>query len=344
MSARFGLVALLTTCVALALACGGGGVDPSVHATVAPTTSDGNTVLSSPGNLYPSPGLLAVDDARVVYAYGFRDNTVVLAVPKDGGPTTLIGYPGSNVHALALAGDTVYVGTDEGLKRSTADGFERVGPRDLNVRAITFVGDVAYLADLKGVVRLDLASGATKRLLDGATSYSWALALAEERLYYSKFGTERETGYLPLGGGQAVVLSSKHTVDKEQLAIALWEGSLVVPSSIGPSITYLPVDGGEPTVVKCGAPMSSYAFAGDAAWLGAAVGHSGAIGQTAGRRPTTLYSRPGGKGGLVRCDLAAGKASENLAPGAINLSAIATDAERVYFLDSERGLVMSRPR
>ena len=95
-----------TLAVGLGLSLGcGGGFDP-VGATVVPyVDADGNTVLSAPGATYPSDGTLAIGATRVFLAYGARSSSVVMAVPKDGGATELIGYPGHNIGGLAVDGD-----------------------------------------------------------------------------------------------------------------------------------------------------------------------------------------------------------------------------------------------
>lgn len=342
--ARAGLLCVLV--LGASLACGGG-FDPAGATVVPYGDADGNTVLSEPGDTYPSPGLLAIGTTRVFLAYGYHSSAVVMAVPKDGGTTELIGYPGANLGGLAVEGDTAFVGTWRGVVRAGPDGFEQLGPRNLEVHAIAVGPDAVYAATKEEIHRIDRKDGATTLVASGFPKYwDWILWLDGDTLYYAS----TEVGAIDLTTGAKTSLYENGF--RSVGAMTRVDDALLLQQSIGGKVLRVGQLSAGATVepdlseTECRSSANAAFGAPGVLWLTSARGVAGAIGKTSGssgRPGTTIYSTPGGAGGLYRCDVATGTTSDNLAPSTDRVTAVAADADQVFFFDSSLGLLMSRP-
>ncbi len=326
-------ITALALWVSLLLACGG--VEPADLSVVPFVDPDGNTVIAQPGYHYPSPGLLAADDAQVVMSVDYHGDAFVMSVPAKGGPVSWVQYPGYTVQALVLEGTTVWIGTRWGVMFSDrGQPFQKFGPFDLDVVALALDEKQVYVLGKHGLVAIDRSTQKDTLLQPTELTFSGGLLVQGEELVYSR-------GY----GETAVVRDGAATplaIDGDG-PLTLWNGRLYAPHSIGSSIKHLDWGGSQASEIDCQTGgFAGFAFGEGAAWIGTARGVGGQIGEAGYKYKVPVFSHPGGEGGLYRCDLADGTTSANLSPTSERVTAVATSGSQVYFFDAERGYLLMR--
>jgi hypothetical protein len=329
--------------VALMVACGGVGSNYIGHEPI--TDEDGNTVLSSPGGEMRA---LAVSDQDVFFATGYRGDSQLWAVGKNGGPTRWVGKPGHNVEALVVDDTHVYAATWDGIKRfdrktGTREKVNRYDGELLEVRAMVDYGDELIFTTKTALYRVSKSIDKPTKIADLETesSWSWALAVDGEYLYFSN---RIRVGRIPLSGGEAETLSSKGQL-VERSPMFVTDGYIYIDTSIGDG-RRIPLGGGqEEKPCKYRHHTRGFAVDGDEWFYGASVGHAGGYTESHGSRKVYKTTKGGGgEGGLMRCFIGQGDKAENLAPSAQSVVAIALEPEAIYWLDTDLGQVVTRSR
>ena len=214
----------------------------------------------------------------------------------------------------------------------------RLGPRE-EWRALAMDGPNTLLAGKDRLVRLSATGTVTELARWPTPSFTWQIARFGERIWYSRWGADREIGWLPAAGGSPTVVTRDEAPDAERLGLWQLDGQLVWGLTIGTEVRAL---GDSPRTVCDARSMNSLFVQDGVAWMTSAVGTAGQIGTSTSKSHAPIYSVPGGLGGLWRCDLRTGGPVENVAPSLIKPRAVIGDAKAVYLLDSDDGRVLTR--
>lgn len=333
---RVRLLTALSLLLGLACFCGPRQVE-EVQVTPTPV-EDGLTLLTTLGTVDPVTPTLALDATWLYVGLWAREETQVLRLPRFGGAGTSLGSPGANIRGMGVVNGVVRVATDEGLMILGDGEPRRLGPRE-EWRAMALDGADTLLAAKDRLVRLSADGTVTELARWSTISLTWQIARFGDRIYYSRWGPEKEIGWLPAAGGATTVITRDEAPDAERLGLWQLDGQLAWGITIGTEVRAL---GDVPRTVCDARSMNSLYIGDGVAWMTSAVGTPGTIGRSTNRPNLPIRSVPGGIGGLWRCDLRTGGPVENLAPSLVKPRAVIGDSAAVFVIDSEDGRVLMR--
>lgn len=172
------------------------------HHYISRITPDGTGITQLyerlPQNASDSTGFGGGMETDGTYLY-FSDyfHGTVTRIPLVGGPAVTLALGLTHPGDLMLDGDYLYVASDEGVKK-----MPKAGGSFTDVAAtpgtMALDGQTLYLMG-NGLMKVDLATGATETLVPGAASYS-RLALAGNHIYWLESGPySGNRFYPPLG-------------------------------------------------------------------------------------------------------------------------------------------------